>query len=269
VQIARCQDVVFRDCEFRLGDTPIEIEDSTVLLTTCDVVPVGPFPPLPFYPYTNYGHTATRTAALDLVDSDVSVIGSILRARATIPGQNQPAVPMVRSTLRVGPASIVRGASSSGGYWFAYWADDPTGCAVHIDPRSTVEGVNFASQPQPTPTAIDATYHGRVVAGYWYGVSVAGPSDGFALLVLSNLSLQPVATPFGEVLLDLATAFAVDLVYLPPPDGYHTWWFQCPSQAPVATPFVFQSLTLSPTGQFDVTIPSPLTVGWQHGVSPP
>jgi hypothetical protein len=43
---------------------------------------------------------------------------------------------------------------------------------------------------------------------------------------------------------------------------------QCPKKAPVAIPFVFQCLTLSPAGQFGVTIPSPFTVGWPHGVLP-
>jgi hypothetical protein len=248
-----------------MGGAPIELQDSRVLLTTCVVNQAEPSQIAPAY-----AHTATRTAALDLVDSDVTVIGSILRARATIPGQNQPAVPMVRSTLRVGPASLVRGAAGTccGISSFGYWANDPSGCLVLLDPRGIVDNINMFISPPATPTAIDATYHGRLVGGYLYGVSVAGPSDGFAILVLGNLSLQPVATPFGDVLFDLPTALAVDVVYLPPPNGAYTWWMQCPKKAPVAIPFVFQCLTLSPAGQFGVTIPSPFTVGWPHGVLP-
>jgi hypothetical protein len=181
---------------------------------------------------------------------------------------------MSSSTLRIGPASLVRGSSVIvQPYGIAYgYAYTSIGSAslntVYLDPRY------YAAQlptpgPPTTPAVIDAAFHDVLVAGYPYGLTVSGPAGGFALLMLGERRPAPTPVPFGTLAFEPSTAIPLDLVYLPPPGGHFGWSLQCPAEAPVgARPFVFQALTLSPNGQFGVTVPSPFTVGWQHGVVP-
>ncbi|HEX6812873.1 MAG TPA: hypothetical protein VF384_14700 [Planctomycetota bacterium] len=265
LSIQQCQNVVLRGNEYALGGVPLTIVNSTVLLSTCLLRSDPPSTLWPSLAYTN------ACPALDVRNSDVTVVGSGLYGYTLNPtwGPFQPAVRLDNSTLRVGPATIMRGATlSSGNYSLAYQSVNPATCQVHIDPRAQVNQIGPGSQPQPTTTAIDATYHSWIVAGYPFGLSVVGPANGFALMLLGNLLPVPTPTPFGPTVLDPLTAQIVDLVFLPPPYGNVNWTLPCPATAPVATPFVFQALTLSPSGQFGITIPSPLTVGWQHGRIP-
>ena len=189
--------------------------------------------------------------------------------RGTQPGElEQPAVVLEDSTLRIGPSSRVLGGSFGSGPMFAYTAQDPATCTVEMDPRATVENINIITAPQPTPTHFGTVFHSWIVAGEDYGVAVAGPENGFALLALGSLLHAPVPTLFGETLIDLATMQPVELFALPSPEGCVQRVYNCPATAPVATPFVFQALTLSPSGAFGRSIPSPLTVAWPQGVLP-
>jgi hypothetical protein len=52
------------------------------------------------------------------------------------------------------------------------------------------------------------------------------------------------------------------------PDGHFTWTLNCPLTAPVAHAFALRALTIAPNGALGVTEPSPLIVGWPHGVIP-
>jgi len=122
--------------------------------------------------------------------------------------------------------------------------------------------------PPPQPTDIHAAYHSWMIAGEPYRVSVAGPSNGFALLLLGDWMPTPITTPFGPLAVDPVWAWFVAVAFLPAPYGYVEWTFACPSTAPNAHAFAFQALTLSPTGQLGLSAPSPLTVGWRHGGIP-
>jgi hypothetical protein len=91
---------------------------------------------------------------------------------------------------------------------------------------------------------------------------------GFALLVLGDY-VPWTQSPWGNSLaIDPTTAFLVGLVPLNSFNGNYQWTLSCPSTALNGHAFALQSLTLSPQGQIDLTIPSPLTVGWETGRIP-
>ena len=174
---------------------------------------------------------------------------------------------MVESgTLKVGPESYIHGglpypqSTPQNGVLLI----NPAVGHVYRDPRGTI--VNPWTGPFPE-AAIDATYHGWAVANESFGVTVAGPANGYALLCFGDW--QPgLPSPWGTLALDPATMVPLTLVPLPAPDGIYQWTFACPIWAPIAHAFAFQALTIGPNGALGVTEPSPLTINWPHGVLP-
>jgi hypothetical protein len=265
VRIEGCANVVLRGCDVLLGSSPLEIVDSNVVLTTTGVHQTAPFQN-PFPPYT-IGYT-NSVPALSMQNSTVTLIGSIVRGGWVwgSSGNAKPAAILANSTLRIGPATSLLGAFLGGNYYVqAYTSPNPSLCVVERDPRSTVNWT-LALNPPPTPTTIDSVFHGWLVAGQPFGVTVAGPTNGFALLAFGDLSTAPAPTPWGLLAATPSSAFVVDLVALTHPEGFHQWILDCPITAPIATPFVFQALTLSPSGAMTLTEPSPIVVGWPFGV---
>jgi hypothetical protein len=211
------------------------------------------------------------TETMNLLRSNVTLVGSSVEGygySGNYPAQ--PAAIVDSSTMRIGATSLFRGGAAQGaqGYWWeftqpAWFVGGPS--VVEKDPRSPM--TNYFPAHLPIITPIDETYHDWIVADENYNVRVAGPSGGFAALCVSSM-LYPTPSPLGTLGIDPFAAQVVDFVALPQPDGIYNWTFFCPSTVPSGFAFAFQSLTLSPTGVFGLTEPSPLTVAWDEGRIP-
>ncbi|HEX5053083.1 MAG TPA: hypothetical protein VFZ65_15015 [Planctomycetota bacterium] len=261
-RIDMCANVTMRGCVLELNGSPVEVTDSNLLITTTLIEHQG------------NGGASSNPPGLLLHDSTVTIIGSIVYGMGntngpTNPNANYGAI-LHDSTLRVGPASLLSGGGI-GGPWFnhefGYNAPMLDSSVVEVDARAVIQDTGPFIRPPMTPTEIDATFHSWITANQPYGVTVAGPNNGFALLVLGNLT-APTPTSMGMLSIDPGTMQVVDLVGLPASNGSHAWTLPCPSGAPSGVGFAFQALTLSPSGQFGLTVPSPLTVAWQLGVVP-
>ena len=258
VRIERCDHVVLRGSSFYIGGDPIRIVDSNVLMTNTLVQYDPPASGSIWSPYTTF------TESLFLQRSNLTMVASVATGGGAPP---MHAVVMDNSTLRIGASSYLRGGLASfhwnpplpTQYATAYHFVGTGPSSVHLDPRATP--LWGPPTTPPITTTIDETFHDWIVADEYYDVRVIGPAGGFAALVFGNMAF-PTPSPFGTLGLDPATAFLVDLAALPQPGGVHTWNFLCPSTAPNGVAFCFQCLTLSPTGAFGLTEPSPLTVAW-------
>lgn len=257
LRIVNSANVTLRGCEMYYAGSPLEVSGSNVLLTTVRLEP-GIHP---FFPYPS------STVALDLFDSTATVIGSIMRGHPTTSVlQHQPAVRLQHSTLRAGPGALIEGGGS--GNWLAYEIVPGSPSVIEQDPRGTISIIpTTQGTQQPVITEIDATFHSWVVQNRDFAVTVAGPTGGFALLLLGEM-VAPTPTPFGDLSMFPGTVFAVGFEPMAAPFASHEWLVHCPAAAPVATGLVLQALTLSPTGQLCLTVPSPLTIAWQPGTWP-
>jgi hypothetical protein len=243
--VSDCTNVVFRGCELFTADHPLEVANSHVLLTTTTLYQlVGP---------NNY----LSPPGILLTNSTATVIGSVVRGGQGPQGPAPGAV-LYNSTLRLGPYALLQGT------WRCCTAPAQDSHLL-VDPRATLTGLLF--QIQAVTERTDATYHSWIIANRPYAVSVAGPPGGFGLMLFGEMA-PPAPTPFGQVNMVPSTAIVVDLVYLPQPSGWYEWSLFCPSGAPSGFAFTFQALTLSATGQFGVSVPSPALVAWEPGVIP-
>jgi hypothetical protein len=263
VRIERCDDVVLRGSAFYVGGDSIRVIDSNVLMTNTLVQYALPDS---LNPYT------AVTESVFLQRSTLTLVASFVLTMGGLPPN--PAVRMDTSTLRLGATGFVRGGllpqpSSPPLPWdyapaYVFVGTGPS--AVYKDPRAPALW-GFPATP-PIPTTIDETYHDWLVADEAFEVRVMGPAGGFAALMLGNWA-PPVATPFGTLGMDPSTAWFVTIAALPQPDGFRAFPFaSCPASAPVGYGFCFQALTLSPTGVFGLTEPSPLTVAWDKSAIP-
>lgn len=262
LRIVDCADVTLRGSELQLGSLPIDIINSHVLISNSwiDYVPALP-PPL--------GITSTRESIF-LQDSSLTVAGSVVLGRPAILTYQPPrnAVVLDNSTLRISPTSLVQGGILPGfpgtqptDYMPACVFTGPGTSEVLHDPRCVA--TNYGSV-QPTVTWQHEMIHDWVVADELFHCQVTGPPTGFALLAIGEYSpWSQVSTPGapigGQLALDPFTACAVAIAYVP---SSHEWTFHCPALADTSTLFALQALTLSPSGEFGWTIPSPLTVAW-------
>ena len=263
LHIQRCANVVLRGCEFEQGGNPLTIIDSNVLLTTTSVWDVTPI----------CGLSIPTSEGIRVVNSSVTAIGSLITGAdfACWPNHGQqPGVVIESGVFRVGPGTLLRGGWLS---WpqvpeVAYRLVTPQ-ASIELDPRGAVARLPDPPLPQPVPIDLPATYHSWAVAGEPVGVSVVGPPSGFALLMVGDWAPGQPPGPFGTLAIAQATAVPVALAALDAAQGLHVWPFlQIPSTAPVAHPFAFQALTIAPDGTLGLSEPSPLTVGWPHGVIP-
>lgn len=267
ISIRRSVDVTLQTCFITLSGLPILAEDSYVQMVTTFVYHSWPLPyvmtglPLP-YP-------ETRIPALSLLRSQAALVETGMTGfNAGVGPPWEPAIRLDQSTLRIGPGSWV--ASGAGMYGAAFLAASPvsTSSAV-VDPRATVIGATW-NPPTPTPMVaeVSAMHNWPITSDHPYYASVFGPPGGFALAVLGHLAPTPLTTPWGSLAWVPGTELPIALVALPVTDGSTDIILQCPPLAPVGIPFVFQALTLSPSGEFGLTLPSPAMVGWQPGLIP-
>jgi len=175
--------------------------------------------------------------------------------------------------LRVGPGTILRGGLNNLTPQFpafGFEVLDPAVGHVDQDPRSVI--VRPPPSPAAVPVDLHATFHSWLVANEPFGVTVTGPPGGYAVLALGDW-LPNQSTPFGTLAIDPPTAVILDLVPLPVTTGTFSngsvqWTMQCPISAPINRAFAFQAMTLAPNGTLGLSVPSPLLVGWPHGVTP-
>jgi len=261
-RIERSTHVVLRGSEIRLGGSPLIVLDSNIVITTCIIDYATP--------WTGSGYAQT-TEALRVVNSTVTAIGSVIRGAGSAGGgayQSRPAVVVHSGTFRVGPfTSLMGGLTGSWPpYERAYDIINPSIGSLESDPRSTIASLPTLSPP-PVPITLDATFHSWVTANETFGVTVAGPANGFAVLAFGDW--QPGSpTPIGSLDIAPSSAFSLALAPLSATNGTCQWTFACPLTAPVAHAYVMQGITLAPNGAFGITVASPLTVGWPHGVTP-
>ncbi len=262
-EILNCANVTLRGCSFYYGGSPLSIVDSTVRMTTTAMWGVPP---------AASGGYLTPSSAISLVNSTLTVTNSVVNGTwaftsASIPN---PGVLLTNSTMYLGPGTTVRGGKYYGSTWPpycpAYLGLAPVVIA-YKDPRTVID---FSTTNVPTITQeIDATFVDFAVANDWFTTVVAGPSDGFALLMLGDLSPLPTTTPFGSLWIDPMTLMFVDIVPLPASaTGVAGRDYFIPASAQNAHAYVVQSLTLAPSGVLGLTLPSPFCVGWEHGRLP-
>jgi hypothetical protein len=271
LEIVNCSNVTINNSTFWFGPSPLRIVNSIVKMSWTSM---GCYLPPP--QFTGYADTQP---AIDLENSTLTITGGSL-----ITGANQmqtfygywgvkSGVVLTNSTLNIGPAATVRGGYngmtwSGPSYGLAYQPKYPWSLpsVIRRDPRSTLR-----DQYYPAPTIVEqpVTYTQPAVANQDMGIVIAGPPDGFALLLFGDLSMSPLATPFGTTLLDPFTTSAIDLHFLPASNGgFASKWYFVPPTARNAHAYAVQSLTLSPTGQLGFTVPMPFAVGWEHARIP-
>lgn len=114
-----------------------------------------------------------------------------------------------------------------------------------------------------------ATYNYWSVANGPTTVSIGGPLDGFAVLMLGDWLTQPAPTPFGDLRIDPASLMFLDILFLP---ASATSWasksYFVPPAVQYAHTYAMQSLTLTPAGALGLTMATPFCVGWEHGRLP-
>lgn len=196
VDIVNSGNVELRGCQFCNGESPVQITNSTVTLTTTAIfqdypAPVSPVPPYP----SSYQH---NVPGLHLIDSTVTMIGSVVEGGNVIsPLAPEPGAVVDNSTLRVGPASRLRGGwLGANTFGWAYTSPIPLWSRVEVDPDAILTSA-ISLLPPPVVTVIPAVYHSWVVAAQPYSVTARGPDNGFAALLFGNLSLTPAPTLWG------------------------------------------------------------------------
>ena len=260
-RIERCNNVVLRGCDITMSGDPFRIIDSQVLMTTTAV-----YYSLPFL--GSYAYAAT-TESVRLTNSTLTAVGSLIagvNASYYIQGPylEKSGVVIESGVLRVGPASTIVGGVDPPWYQASgVTVLNPAVGSVRIDPRGTVVNPGAPMIPE----TMHSTFHSWVVANETFGVTVAGPANGFALLTFGDW-LPNTQSPLGPLAMDPNAMLPVALVALPAPSGYFQWTLNCPLTAPVAHAYALQALTIAPNGTLGVTVPSPLTVAWPRGIIP-
>lgn len=261
LRVERCDHVVVRGSTFNLGGDPFHIVDSNVLFTNAVVYTNPPFP------WFGVGYTVT-TETLRLVRSTVTLSGSIIYGSPNYGGAliQRSAATLDDSTLRIGASCTIRGGrlpnttgTAPSNFAVAYQFTAPAPSLVEVDAR--VPPFSYVPSQAPVVTPIHETFHDWVVADEWFHVRVLGPQGGFALLTMGSMAF-PTPSPLGELGIDMATMYPIELVPLPPADGFYQWNFFCPSSAPVDFAFALQAAMLSPTGVLSASTPSPLVPAW-------
>ncbi|MEO6595365.1 MAG: right-handed parallel beta-helix repeat-containing protein [Planctomycetota bacterium] len=265
VHFERCHNVVLRGCEFALSGYPIKVIDSTMLMTTTAVYHDPPYGGA--FSFWAYQQT---TEGIRLANSTVTIVNSSVRGNNHY-GNNvwiaRPAAVIESGTLRLGPFASLRGGLIP---QFPYQAEGYAilgAGTVEKDFRATISQPVLSPNP---PVLVDrsAVFHDWLVGNGTFRVSVAGPPGGCALLALADMTPFPQVTPLGTLALDPFTLTTIGFATLPPPNGWYEWTLFCPSAAAVAHAFVFQAMTISPSGVLSLTLPSPFTVGWPAGQIP-
>ena len=262
----RCASVTLRGCTFDLSGEPVTAIDSDLSITTSLIDWTGQYWWIPAANrWTNTG------PGLVVRNSHVAILGSIVEGAdriASTPGLYAGVGARVESgSLDVGPYSTLAGGLAFGSRYGRYSMPSPTAGTITVDPRAAPL-VHPTATPWSVPGEIPATYHDWLVAGETYHVSVVGPNNGWAMLVVGGLAPTPVTVPgLGASPMDLASATVMGLRLLDS-NGWTEWTRQCPVNVPVALPFVFQAAVLAPTGSMALTYPSPFTVAWPHGYIP-
>lgn len=262
-RLERCSNVVLRGCDLRLGGSPLDIIDSNALLSTTSIYHSQPSG---FYPY------ASTTEGVRVTNSTVTAIGSVIwgadRQFFGGPYVERPAVVVDSGVFRVGPSTVLRGGSGISSQFpaYGYQVLHPATGSVQLDPRGFIQRPPTLP-PAPVPADMPATFHSWLVANETFGVTVAGPAGGFAVLAFGDW-LPNVPTPLGLFSLDPTSAFPIDLVPLSSTQGYYSWTLNCPLTAPIAHAYAFQAVTIAQNGAIGLTIASPLTVSWPGGVIP-
>jgi len=181
--------------------------------------------------------------------------------------ESRPAVMLDNSVLNIGPGGfVIGGVVVAGGAWNDSYRTFGSGIGtVNLDPRGSAPEIPAGiNGPPPVTKYLHATLHEIVNGNAPMNFAVAGPPGGLALIVLGTLS-QPTPTPFGTLWLDPLTAFPITWTALNATDGIYQSTVNIPSGVQAGFPFCLQSMTLSPSGEFALTILSPLVVGWETG----
>jgi hypothetical protein len=275
VHFERCHNVVLRGCGMSLGASPITAIDSQLLFSFTNIGTTDP-EMSPIYPAIFGTPPADSFPALHLVNSEATLVASNLSGadyyQSIMWGGSVPARPAVRlenSTLRIGPASNVLGGQLPQWPHVVPGYEIVSSSVVERDPRSSITAIPWippTDLPIDRPMAsVDLNW---AIAGQSMSVWVAGQANGFAVLAFGDWSPFPQVTPYGTLALDPSTVQVLDLVACAPPDGWANRVYQLPVTTPVCHAWALQAMTLAPTGEFGLSIPSPFTVAWPNGVTP-
>jgi hypothetical protein len=269
VHFERCRSVTIRGSYMSQGMYPMTVIDSTLLLSGTTIGHVGPssshyigelFWGIP---------TPVTVEGMRLVRSNVTMANSLVIGSDYLDFGNaaRPGASLEDSVLRVGPGSNLTSGYSPGWPYFTQGYTTTGQSRVERDPRSGISGLTSV-QPPPVPTTLHSVDQAEATAGQPLLVRVAGPTNGFALLAVSDWSSLPTLTPFGDFFLDPFSFQLLDVLACPAPDGAVTQTYLVPVTTPNGHAYAFQALTLAPNGELGLTIPSPFTVGWRYGGIP-
>jgi hypothetical protein len=272
-EIERSANVTLRGSNVYLGGIPIAVTDSTLLLSNTWLQAW-------FYPFPSSYNTSTEM--LRLIRSNVTMVVCTMYPAgdgSTMPGGRLRArrgAILEGSTLTIGPGTTLRGGEYIGGLdpwgqplWVlseAYTTLPPLSSQVLVDPRGAHSGYTTGSTP-PQPTWAHASVHRYIVAGEDYLHSACGPPNGFAILAAGSKAITPIPTGHGLLAIDPPSLVVLGAVPLDQ-YGWHHITLRCPPYVPSSWQFAFQAAVLSPQGDISLTVPSPFTVGWQHGRIP-
>ena len=263
-RFVNCANVVIHDCEFVMGERPVEMINSTALITNSLIRHNGPWLVSGFPVFSN------NSVGLDLDHSTATITASIVRGAshisAPIPGSWGPktAVFLDHSVLNMGPGAFISGGNPQPqvSYITAMGASQ-----VFLDPRGTIAIAPTFSDPPPIPKDLPATMYDKAAPGETFEYRIAGPPLGYAILVIGNYQSSALPTVFGDLSLDPLSLTVIGCHAL---DNLGEYLGTLAVPLGVGSPFVYglQSLTLSPNGEFGLTSATTFVLGWQGNVSP-
>ena len=252
-----CDDVVIHDAYFRMGMRPVEVVRSNVLMTNVYVGPDHPVNPVFGQVYFN-NSPGIRVESGKLTLVSCTITGADHFQPPGMP--RQPGVVLDRSVMEVGPDAGVY----AGFPWPAdsYLTEGQGSSEVHLDARGWIQNLPSPAHAQPMPRDLHATMYGNAAPGETFDYGIAGPPNGFALMVLGAYATSPASSPLGDVWL-LPQALSVVANVPLDAQGYH--WGSLSVPAGVGSPFVFglQSLLVGPGGTLEVSRATPFVLGWQ------
>ena len=261
-----CESVILHNCNMRLGGEPADIVDSTVLFTNSVIRHSAPFA------FGGNQYTFMQTApGAQLTNSTLTLVASEIRGASALnlPGefQSRTGVLLDGSVLRVGPWSEVLGGNPG----VTSYREVTGGGAslIYVDPQGAVPFPPVsATQPQPVTEPMPATAYDAAFPNAEFQYLIAGPPGGYGILAVGDWQSQPTATPLGDLFLVPSTATIVACTSLDPVTGFRFGNLTVPAGVPSGYPFALQSVVLGDAGTMQLTLPTPMVLGWQTGLSP-
>ncbi|MFK7741573.1 MAG: hypothetical protein AB8H80_14740, partial [Planctomycetota bacterium] len=133
--------------------------------------------------------------------------------------------------------------------------------------RGYIQNLPTSLHSQPVARDLNTTMYNRASPGDSFDFTIAGPPNGYGILVLGAHAASGLPSPLGDVWLDPQALSQVTCQAL---DGQGFYDGVLAVPAGIGSPFVYglQSLLVSPNGSLEVSRATPFLLGWQTNLAP-